>query len=186
MSELLRVPEYLAVNIVNLRNARKLSQYDLSRAAGVPRSTINHLESGTGNPSLQNLLKLSTALGINVDELLARPTNETQLVRKADLQARAKTKGRATIYNLLPNPIRGVELERMEIQVGGSYTGTPHLKGTKEYFNCVQGSAQIYVAGEAFNVSSGEVLVFPGDEKHSYRNSAKSLLVGISAVIFGR
>ena len=62
---------HLARNVAALRHTRGLTQQDLAGAAGVPRSTITSLESGTGNPSLQSLLKVAHALAAPLDELLA-------------------------------------------------------------------------------------------------------------------
>jgi XRE family transcriptional regulator, regulator of sulfur utilization len=61
--------------------------------------------------------------------------------------------------------------------------GYPHLPGAKEYFSVLQGEVTVAVAGERFAVKKGEVLAFPGDQPHSYRNSGSSLAIGISMII---
>ena len=63
----------LARNLVALRHVRNLTQGALAKAAGVPRSTISNLESSSGNPSLTVLVKVASALGVPLDELLASP-----------------------------------------------------------------------------------------------------------------
>jgi len=181
-----QVSKFLADNLIALRRARKLSQYDLASLAKVPRSTINQLESGSGNPSLSNLIKLSTTLQVPLEELLAKPTLEVQLIPFRELSKKAKTRGPNRIYNLLPTPISGVELERMEINVGSSFTGVPHVKGTKEYFCCIEGDAKIFVAGDPFEVHAGDVLIFPGDNRHSYHNNGRKKVLGLSVVLFSR
>ena len=91
------VSDYLSRNMLNLRQARKLSQAELSSLSGLPRSTVTHIESGSGNPSLRNLVKLANALGVSIEELLARPRNEVNLVRSMDLPTKTKSKGAARI-----------------------------------------------------------------------------------------
>src|ERR1700760_1240766 len=65
--------DHLADNIKALRTARGLSQQQIAKAAGVPRATWTHLESGAGNPTLAVLGKVATALQVRLDELLAPP-----------------------------------------------------------------------------------------------------------------
>ena len=53
------------------RNKKHLSQMQLSELIGSSPASVSHLENGTHSPSLETLIKLSTALGIGIDELLA-------------------------------------------------------------------------------------------------------------------
>ena len=67
--------EILASNILKLRRKRELSQAALASIADLPRSTLTNMESGSGNPSLQNLIKISSAFQVSVEELLSFPRN---------------------------------------------------------------------------------------------------------------
>lgn len=54
------------------RNAR-MSQYDLSRASGVPQSTIGHLESGAmdiNKCAVATVARLAYALGVDITSIL--------------------------------------------------------------------------------------------------------------------
>jgi len=58
-----------------LRDARKgqnLSQEELALIAGLDRSYLGGVERGEHNVALINLIKLSTALGIKLNDLLKR------------------------------------------------------------------------------------------------------------------
>ena len=65
--------DHLADNIKALREARGLSQQQIAKAAGVPRATWTHLESGAANPTLAVLIKVANALQVRLDEMLAAP-----------------------------------------------------------------------------------------------------------------
>jgi ribosome-binding protein aMBF1 (putative translation factor) len=57
-------PEYAIVRaILRKRIESKMSQKDLAKKLGTKQSAISRLESGTYNPTLSFLKKLSTALG---------------------------------------------------------------------------------------------------------------------------
>lgn len=57
-------PEYAIIRaIIKKRIESKMSQKDLAKKLGTKQSAISRLESGTYNPTLSFLKKLSTALG---------------------------------------------------------------------------------------------------------------------------
>ncbi len=57
-------PEYAIIRaLIKARIEKKMSQKDLARKLGTKQSAISRLESGTYNPTLSFLKKLSTALG---------------------------------------------------------------------------------------------------------------------------
>ena len=85
MSDTPAAAQHLARNLASLRHTRSLTQGALAKAAGVPRSTIATLESGAGNPSLAVLVKVASALGVPIDELLASPRAWVRCWRAAEV-----------------------------------------------------------------------------------------------------
>lgn len=175
------VSKYLAENIAHLRKKKGLSQGQLAKLAELPRSTLTHMESGSGNPSLQNLIRLSGALQIGIEELLARPRNEIEL-RNAD-EIPVQKRGRVRVVKLLPEKAKGLDVDKMEFETGAVLAGRPHVTGAKEYLTVIKGELTVAVAGEIFQVKTGGVLAFPGDQAHSYRNAGSAQAVAISVVV---
>jgi transcriptional regulator with XRE-family HTH domain len=62
----------ISQNLSQVRTARGLSQSDLAKSAGLMPSAIAHFESGRRLPSCENLLKLSNALEVSIDELFGK------------------------------------------------------------------------------------------------------------------
>jgi len=177
------VSRHLARNLAALRQVRSLTQDALAKAAGVPRSTIANLESGDGNPSLAVLVKVAGALATSIDELLASPRAKIRRWAAKDLASRSRGRG-VTTRALVPEPVPEELMELMEFAPDAVMAGTPHLRGTREFFSCLEGHVTIFVAGERFELDAGDVLGFPGNVPHSYRNfdrGAKAL--GVSVVV---
>lgn len=65
---------------IRVRDWRKDQDLSLREAAvitGIPKSHLSRIESGErGDPRMTTLLKLSSAIGITVDELVAQSTAE--------------------------------------------------------------------------------------------------------------
>jgi transcriptional regulator with XRE-family HTH domain len=173
----------LAINVATLRKVKKFSQKRLAELAGVPRSTLTHIESGSGNPSLANLVRLSRALGVGIEELLATPRDEIVLIPAAEVPSVRKGNGKVEVFELLPEKRQGMHIERMLLDPGGTMRGTPHVTGAKEYLHVVEGAVTMILAGESYRVVAGDVLAFPGDQPHSYMNRESGPTVAFSVVV---
>lgn len=181
-----RIAAHLARNLISLRHARALTQEALARSSGVPRSTIANLESGDGNPSLAVLVKVASALGVPIDELLSSPRAKVRKWAAADLSSRSRGRG-VTMRPLVPEPVPEEMLEVMDFGPSAVMGGTPHLPGTREFFSCLEGQVTIFVAGDRYELSAGEVLAFPGNVPHSYRNpDAQERALGVSVVVLAK
>ena len=181
-----RVASYLARNLLGLRRTRNQTQQGLARASGVPRSTIANLESGTGNPSLAVLVKVASALGVPIDELLAAPRAKVRLWPASEVAVRAQGRG-ITLRPLVPEPVPDEMLTLMDFAPDGAMRGTPHLPGTREFFTCLSGRVTIYVVGMRHELAAGDVLGFPGNVAHSYQNDdAARPARGVSIVILAK
>jgi transcriptional regulator with XRE-family HTH domain len=181
--DLSEISKNLGKSLELLRRKRGLTQVQLAKLAGLPRSTLTNLESGEGNPSLNNLAKLAAALQVSIEELLARPRASCKLIRALDMPLQKRAHGTALIYKLLPDAIPGMEMDRMEIDGGVRMGGVPHLGGTKEYCTLAQGEISVSIAGETYKLGVGDVFAFPGDQAHSYHNTGTKKAVLFSVVV---
>jgi transcriptional regulator with XRE-family HTH domain len=179
-----RIAARLAGNLRLLREARGLTQAQVARLAGIPRATWGHLETGAANPTLAVLDKVATALQVPLEELTAEPRSTGRVYRKDTLRTRQQ--GDGLVQQLLPDSIPGMVIDRMEIPARGRIPGVPHMPGTREYFTCETGEVVVAVAGESWTLSAGDVLVFRGDQRHSYTNSGARPAVGYSVVLLAR
>ena len=174
------LPGRLAANLGHLRKERRMTQARLAEHAAVPRSTIANLESGAGNPSLKNLAALAGALQVTIEELLARPRGQCELVRAKDLPS-SQRQG-AWVFRLLPDSLKGLQMERLELLPGGFLRGVPHIGGTKEYLTCLAGAVRVTTGGQDYTLGPGDLLAFPGDQPHAYNNPGRVKSVAISVV----
>jgi XRE family transcriptional regulator, regulator of sulfur utilization len=174
---------YIAQNVRQLRQSRNLTQEQLARLSGVPRPTWSNLESGAANPTVSVLARVAAALQVPVEELISPPKAQTKLYL-ADSIPR-KQRGGVLIRKLLPDYLQGLELDRLELPPRSHMTGVPHRLGTREYLACESGQVELVVSGEKYELSQGDVVVFRGDQKHSYANKGSKMAVAYSAVVLG-
>lgn len=176
------ISKNLGESLEYLRKARGLTQDQLAKISGIPRTTLSHIESGEGNPSLTTLSKLALALGVPYEELLSAPRSSCILMRSHELKKHQRAQGKVNKVELLPRPIPGLQFERLELQAYALLIGTPHSKGTREYFTSTKGRIAVIIEGSEFILDEGDVLAFLGDRKHTYKNLEATESQGISIV----
>lgn len=174
----------LAKNIKQLREARGLTQQQMAKLSGLPRATWAHLESGEANPTLAVMHRAAAALQVSIEELISAPRSGCRVYKKENLPMR--TPGQAIVRKLLPDAIPGMEMDRIELVPGGRMTGVPHTPGTREYLACETGAITLVASGERWTLGPGDVIVFRGDQRHSYLNPGEKPAIGYSFVLFAR
>lgn len=175
--------QYLSTNLTDIRKRRSLTQSQLAKLVNLPRSTIAHLESGTGNPSLQILAQLSNALQITIDQLLSPQRASTLLIKAGETPVQERAQGFVKIYKLLPDKLQTMDIDRMELEPGYSFKGIPHAPGTKEYLHCIQGELTLKIGDQDYVLKKGDTLAFPGQAHHTYSNKGKTQAIGFSVVV---
>ncbi len=178
------LPSRLGQNIKQLREARGFTQQQIARVAGIPRATLAHLESGAGNPTLAVLSAVADAFQVTLEELVATPRAPLQLFPKDKLEK--KMRGNVEVLKLLPDPIPGMEIDRMTLPPRARMVGVPHTPGTREYLTCERGALVLVAAGERVSLREGDVVAFRGDQRHSYENAGGGVAVGYSVVVLAR
>jgi transcriptional regulator with XRE-family HTH domain len=173
----------LASNLRYIRQQRGLTQQELAKLCGVPRSTVGQMETGSCNPTLSVLARLAQALQISIEEILSTPRARCAVYPKGTLPVVSRGRGGTVrVQKLLPEPIPGMEIDRMELQPGARMTGVPHRPGTREYLSCERGQLTFWAAGERYTLSPGDVAAFQGDQAHSYQNDGDVVAIGFSVV----
>jgi transcriptional regulator with XRE-family HTH domain len=174
----------LGANVRQLREARGLTQHQMAKLSGIPRATWANLESGMANPTLSVMSRVATALQVSLEELVASPRASCQYYPRDALEWRKR--GAVVVRRLLPDPIPGMEIDRMELPPRSQLSGIPHTPGTREYLTCETGEIVLRAAGEEWLLKSGDVVVFRGDQRHSYSNPGARTAVGYSVVVLAR
>lgn len=170
----------LGRNIRQLRQARGLTQQQMAKLSGLPRATWANLESGDGNPTLAVLHAVAMAFQVSLEEIVAEPRASAKIFKRGSLPERLR--GTVRVSSLLPDKVPGMQIERLELPVGARMVGVPHTAGTREYLTCESGELQLVASGEAFDMQEGDVVVFRGDQRHSYVNRGRKPAVGYSVV----
>jgi transcriptional regulator with XRE-family HTH domain len=143
---------------------------DVARRAGIGKSTLSELESGTGNPSLETLWALAVALGIPVSRLLDPPTRRVKLVRAGEAPTLTTTADdyRASLLDTAsPNGRR--DIYRITAEPGDGRQSEPHMPGSIEQVILTTGRAVVGPTANPETLQPGDYISYPGDQPHTFR-----------------
>jgi XRE family transcriptional regulator, regulator of sulfur utilization len=171
----------LGQNIRQLRQARGSTQEQMAKLSQLPRATWSNLESGEANPTLAVLYRVAIALQVPLEELIQTPRADVKKYPKGSLPSRQR--GDVSVSSLLPDKVPGMLIERLELPKGARLIGVPHTPGTREYLTCESGELELVASGTPFRLEPGDVVVFRGDQRHSYVNVGRGTAIGYSVVM---
>lgn len=182
-------PPRVGQEIQRLRNERKLTLEDLSRAAGVSRSMLSEIERNRANPTIAVVWRLTNALGVSLDHLFA-PHKAEDTIQVLGEHESPMLSSDAKGYQLRvwgPIELAGrFEWYELVLQPGGALESDPHEPGTSEHLTVVQGTIDVAVNENAQTVHEGQTARYPADVPHALRNTsagpARALLVVVHAI----
>jgi transcriptional regulator with XRE-family HTH domain len=154
------------------RQAREWTLDQLAKHSGVSRRMLINVEQGTANPSVTTLLRLSDALGIGLQALVAVPqTKPVKVIRAGDAPAlwTGESGGRGVLLaGTAPPDI--LELWDWTLAPGDRHDSEAHVRGTKEILQVREGTVSVTVGDQSEVLDVDDAISFASDVPHSYAN----------------
>ncbi len=162
--------EMIAAALRRERDRSGLSLTEVARRAGIAKSTLSQLESGTGNPSIETLWALCTALGIPFSNLLDRPKPQVQVIRadEGPVLAAAHAEYRATLLAACPPNARH-DIYRIAAEPGYPRDSDPHQRGVVEHVVLAAGRALVGLPDSPVELHPGDYICYPADLRHIFQ-----------------
>ena len=162
----------LATIATALRREREragISLTELAKRAGLAKSTLSQLESGTGNPSVETLWALGVALGVPFSQLVEPPAPQVRVVRAGE-GPRISSGHASFTASLLSagSPHGRRDLYLFEVEPGPARQADPHLPGSIEHLVVAAGRVRTGPEGSLVDLGPGDYATFRGDVAHSY------------------
>jgi transcriptional regulator with XRE-family HTH domain len=162
----------LAVIAASLQRERRrtgLSLAEVARRAGIAKSTLSQLESGTGNPSIETLWALSVALDVPFARLVEPPRPKVQVIRAGEGPTLAAEQGDyvATVLASCPPHARR-DIFRISAQPGVPRESDPHMPGVVEHVVLSTGRALVGLSDDPVELGPGDYIAYPGDVAHIF------------------
>lgn len=159
----------VAQNLRRLRTARDLSVVELGQRSGVARATLTALEAGKGNPTLDTLYALATALDASLADLIADvcPPTRPTVVRAHEGPQVSGTAVDARLLDHLDTRLRA-DLYDLIIRPGEPQYSAPHQPGVSELFLLHAGTVRMGPQDAPVLLNAGDYVRYRADVPHVY------------------
>lgn len=161
--------DLLALAIKRERQRTGLSVTELAKRASVSKSTLSQLESGIGNPSIETLWSLATAMGLQVTRFFEQP-HQPLLVIRANEGPTAYAEDANYAATLLADCPAGKrrDIYRLLVQPGEKRVSQSHPPDTIEHVFLCNGSANVGPAHSPVRLYAGDYMRYSADLEHVF------------------
>jgi transcriptional regulator with XRE-family HTH domain len=157
-------------NVRRLRERSGLSLRELAQRAEVSASTLSTLEAGSGNPGVETLVTIGSALGVPFSELVMPHEPDVRVQRADEGVVVAAAGAPFTSRLLLADAGRSVtEVYEATMEPSAVYQAEPHLNGVAESVVVVQGRLRVGPLDGPVVLAPGDRATFSGDQPHTYQ-----------------
>ncbi|MCT2589088.1 helix-turn-helix domain-containing protein [Streptomyces sp. N2-109] len=160
----------IAASLQLERRRAGLSLAEVARRAGIAKSTLSQLESGSGNPSVETLWALSVTLSVPFARLVEPPRPAVQVIRAGEGPALASERSDylATVLSTAPPNTRR-DLYRVVAEPGTPRESEPHMPGVVEHVVLSTGRALVGLITDPVELHPGDYTSYPGDLPHLFK-----------------
>lgn len=171
------INQQVGLALRQLRQQQGLSLDRTAQACGVSKAMLGQIERGDSSPTVVTLWKIAAGLHVPFSYFLQQAAEPRAEPALQDLYRGPRAEHSQIlaegirVTTLLPfEPRLGYELLRVELPAGCEYLSVPHEEGAIEQVLPLDGTMELWLAGDWQSLMAGEVLRFAADQSHGYRN----------------
>lgn len=162
----------LGKTVQRLRKAYNLSLSELAEQSGVAKSIISQIERNETNPTLATIWRLSQALDVSIERVLASADDEpfVEKLSRSDTPVLISEDGKVRLAAI--GWIRTVEwLQWYDVtaEPGGTLESDAHQRGSLECLSLLAGEVEVEIGGLVETAKAGETLRYRCDRPHVIR-----------------
>jgi transcriptional regulator with XRE-family HTH domain len=152
------------------RQARGLTVAALANKAGLSKTSLTTIEAGLGNPSVETLWRIASAMDVSLGAILDHEEPPpTRIIRANDSVQVESASGMSARLILGEGRNHRTEVYAATLPAGADYRSEPHAAGTEELVMCQSGRIITGTQLNEVELHPGDALWFPGDLPHRYR-----------------
>ena len=176
--------DLVARNIRHYRQQRAMSLGELSRRSGLSKQTLSKVEQGVGNPTVETLSLLASALDVPVRRLLTEFGTPVYVQRVDD---GVWNPGATGSERLLDETYGSGYVRTLVLRLQRDSTQPevvePHPPGTLVHLYVVTGRLRTGPLNDPVDVAAGDFVRFPGDIAHRHISMSERVVAHIVMTI---
>ncbi|MEM7067637.1 MAG: helix-turn-helix domain-containing protein [Pseudomonadota bacterium] len=167
--------ELVANAIAREREQAGLSLSALALRAELAKSTLSQLEAGKGNPSIETLWAIASALDVPLSFLFENTTPHSQVIRASEgVELSSDVSGDSAVLLAKCPPAARRDLYRVNMNGGQKRKSRPHPRGTIEHVFISEGVVRLGPLQALETLNPGDYYRFPADTEHTYESLSET------------
>jgi transcriptional regulator with XRE-family HTH domain len=162
----------LGKTIQRLRKAYNLSLSELAEQSGVAKSIISQIERNETNPTLATIWRLSQALDVSIERVLATSDEEPfiQKSTRGDTPILVSDDGKVRLAIIgWIKTVEWLQWYDLSADPGGVLDSDGHQRGSVECLSVLEGEFEVEVGEVTQRAKAGETLRYRCDRPHVVR-----------------
>jgi len=158
-------------NLKKVRIEKNMTLDNVAEMTGVSKPTLHNIETGKTSPSIDNLWKISSGLGIPINYFFSKAGIDFELVKQSDLHPIATENIGVTIQATFNTSVNdNFEIFKISLSGQAERYSEPHVDNTIEMLIVARGALTIVVNDESHTIRAGELAKFDAQVGHRYIN----------------
>ena len=161
--------------IKEIRKEKHLTLGVLAEKSGVSKAMLSQIESDKVNPTIATLWKISTGLGVDINELtrvISVTKRNFTLTKKDEITVLDCEEEGVHLKTLTPvDMIEDLEMYLVAFKPGSILKSEPHFPGTEEFITLLDGEITVKAGDNITKMHKDDFLTYHSDIDHSIENS---------------
>ncbi|MEU6132268.1 XRE family transcriptional regulator [Saccharopolyspora sp. NPDC047091] len=174
----------LAENLRRVRRQNGLSVVELARRADMSRATLTQLEAGGGNPTLDTLYALATALDTGLAELITEPDAlvPPRVVPHGEGTRVVGESVEAWLLHTTADRGSSTEIYDFQLHSAAAQHSPGHPRGTHEHLHLHSGRIRLGPVGATAEIGPGDFATFDASRDHLYQRIGNQRVRGLLVI----
>ncbi len=169
---------YIGKTLEALRKSKKISLTELSQKSGVQLATLSRIENMKMVGTLESHMNIAKALDIDVTELYKDIDKKPAAVELSEAHGRTDVFSHSehSSYEILTKNVLQKKMmpTLIRIEPRGKTNMEQNQTGTEKFIFVLEGSVEVDMNGQPFNLSKGSTLYFDASTPHTLINTSKT------------
>ncbi|MFT0212884.1 XRE family transcriptional regulator [Pseudomonas sp. F1_0610] len=172
------VSEFLALRLKKLRTERGWSLTQAAQATGVSKAMLGQIERGESSPTVSTLWKIATGFNVAFSSFITVIAPTTGLVPVKTVPVFDSSNAQMVVTPLFAfEQDLGFEMFRIELAAGAESYSDAHETAVIEHIIILEGQLKLEIAGQSYQLSTGDGMRFAADQPHAYKNNSANSCV---------
>lgn len=171
----------LGEKLKKMRMGKKMTLQDVAEATGYSKALVSRVENDSVSPSINSLIKISSAVEISLHELFtAVEGGYVSVVKKGRRESSALLSGKLKIEYLSQVP-KGSKMEPVikTFEMGTAVEDRKGARNGEEWLCVLKGKLEATVGDQIYELGEGDSVYLKTSIPHKWRNAAKGKTVAL-------